>query len=61
MKVSIEVDEEDLDRIVVEVLRSWYEDAMLDEDIGKVLAALLTVIEYASLPEEFQARFTSLQ
>ena len=61
MSVSIEVEEEALDKIVTDVLKGWYEDAMLDENIGKVLSALLTVIEYASIPEEFEEWFTSLQ
>lgn len=57
---NVEIDIDQADAVTVDVLKSWYEDAMLDDDMGKILSALLIVIEYAIGTEEYESWFTSL-
>jgi len=58
--MQIDIDLDTQTEITIATLKEWYEDAMLDNDIGTVLAAILRTIEYGSIPEEFREWRSSL-
>lgn len=58
--MQIDIDLDTQTEITISTLKEWYEDAMLDNDIGTVLAAILRTIEYGSTKEDFSEWKSSL-
>lgn len=52
--MNVEIDIEQADRLCCEVLMSWYEDALLDENVGSVLRAIDVLLQYGLNKEEYE-------